>query len=254
MKPAITVTNLSKSFRRYSPHRPATIQEALARGIRRLQAVEQFWGLRDVSFQVSRAETVGLLGANGSSKSTLLRLIGGVGRPDGGSVEVNGRIGALLNLSAGFHPDLTGRENAILAGVLSGLTRRQALDRFDSMVSFAEVEKFIDNPVRTYSTGMQMRLAFAAAVHADPEILLIDEVLSVGDLAFQRKCLDRIARFKANGCSILIVSHDVAAIQNLCDEALWLSSGRLMAQGPPAEVVAQYIAHMAQPAPQYQPS
>jgi lipopolysaccharide transport system ATP-binding protein len=244
MTPAVVVTNLSKKFRRHHPDRPSTIQEAVARGLRWTRSVEYSWALRDLSFQVGAGKTVGVIGANGSGKSTLLRLIGGVGRPDAGHVGVHGRIGALLDLGAGFHPDLTGQENAVLAGLLSGLTRREVLDRFDAIVRFAELETVIDQPVRTYSTGMQMRLAFATAVHADPEILLIDEVLSVGDLAFQRKCLDRIIQFKVSGCSILLVSHESSVIQEMCDEALWLNKGRLMAQGAAADVVGEYVEYL----------
>ena len=244
MGPMIVVTNVSKTFRRYHPDRPATIQEAVAKGLRRMRSVERFWGLRDVSFSVGAGKAVGIIGANGSGKSTLLRLIGGVGRPDRGRIDVHGTLGALLDLGAGFHPDLTGRENAILAGILNGLTRRQVLERLESIVAFAEVEKALDNPMRTYSSGMQMRLAFSVAVHTEPDILLIDEVLSVGDIAFQRKCLDRIAQFKAAGCSILLVSHEGSMVQDLCDEAVWLSGGRLMAQGGATDVVRQYAGHM----------
>ncbi len=215
----------------------------MAKGLRRMRSVERFWGLRDVSFTVGAGKTVGIIGSNGSGKSTLLRLIGGVGKPDTGRIDVQGRIGALLDLGAGFHPDLTGRENAVLAGILNGLTRRQVMDRFDSIVAFAEVEEALDNPIRTYSSGMQLRLAFAVAVHTEPDILLIDEVLSVGDMAFQRKCLDRIAQFKASGCSILLVSHVGSTVQDLCDEAVWLNGGRLMAQGLADDVVRQYTAH-----------
>ena len=241
---AIVVRQLSKTFRQYHPHRPWTFQEVLARGLRRMAPVERFWGLRDVSFRVPAGRMVGIIGANGSGKSTLLRLVGGVGRPDSGTVAVQGRIGALLDLGSDFHPDLTGRENTFVAGVLSGLTRRQVRERFDSIVAFAEVENFIDNPIRTYSTGMQMRLAFSTAVHTDPDVLLIDEILSVGDIAFQRKCLDRIAEFKASGCAILLVSHEGSVIQEMCDEAIWLNFGHLMAQGPPADVVGRYVAYM----------
>jgi lipopolysaccharide transport system ATP-binding protein len=241
MKDAIVVQNLSKRFRRYHPNRPWTLQEALLGGLHRLRAVDEFWGLREVSFNVPAGRVVGVVGANGSGKSTLLRLIGGVGRPDSGTVEVNGRIGALLDLGAGFHPDLTGRENVFVAGVVAGFTRRAVRERFDSIVAFAELEKFVDHPLRTYSTGMQMRLAFAVAVHVDPEVLLIDEVLSVGDLAFQRKCLDRIAEFRAQGCSILLVSHEASLVRDLCDEALWLSGGRLVLRGKTATVVDHYV-------------
>jgi lipopolysaccharide transport system ATP-binding protein len=236
------VSNVNKRFHRYLD-RPWTIQEAVARGLRWAKA-EHFWALRDVSFRVSAGKAVGIIGSNGSGKSTLLRLIGGVGRPDGGSINVHGRIGALLDLGAGFHSDLTGRENAILAGLLNGLTRRQVLDRLTDVVKFADVERVINDPVRTYSTGMQMRLAFATAVHTEPDILLIDEVLSVGDLAFQHKCLERIAQFRRAGCSILLVSHEAAVIRAMCDEAVWLNKGRLMAQGPAGDVVRQYVEFM----------
>jgi lipopolysaccharide transport system ATP-binding protein len=244
MPPAIVVSGLSKIFRRYSSNRPATIQEAVARGLRRMTPVEQFWGLREVSFELGRGRTLGVIGANGSGKSTLLRLIGGVGRADAGRIEVNGRLGALLNLSAGFHPDLTGRENAIMSAVLNGLTRREVLDRLPDIIAFAEVEAFIDSPVRTYSTGMQMRLAFSTAIHAQPDILLIDEVLSVGDIGFQQKCLDRIAEYKKAGCSIMLVTHDTAAAAELCDEVLWLRRGRLVAHGAPFAVVQDYVTAM----------
>jgi lipopolysaccharide transport system ATP-binding protein len=240
MKPAIIVENLSKKFRRFNPDRPSTIQEAVARGLRWKRSVEYSWALRELTFTVGAGTTTGIIGSNGSGKSTLLRLIGGVGRPDSGRVEVHGRIGALLDLGAGFHPDLTGRENAYLAGLLNGLTRRELDVRFDAIVTFAELEKAIDSPMRAYSTGMLMRLAFATAVHTDPEILLIDEVLSVGDLAFQRKCLDRIAEFRSAGCSILLVSHEASVIEEMCDDAIWINKGRLMAQGAAAGVVQQY--------------
>jgi lipopolysaccharide transport system ATP-binding protein len=153
-------------------------------------------------------------------------------------------VSALLDLGAGFHPDLTGRENTVLSGILGGLTRREVLERFDSIVAFAEVQAFIDHPVRTYSTGMQMRLAFATAVHTDPDILLIDEALSVGDIAFQRKCLERIAAFRARGCSIIFVSHEASVIQELCDEALWISEGHIVVHGAAGDVVRQYTDFM----------
>jgi lipopolysaccharide transport system ATP-binding protein len=238
---SVVVSNLSKSYRRYHPGRPTSIQEVLARGLDRIRPIERFWSLRDVSFTVGAGRAVGIIGANGSGKSTLLRLVGGVGRADVGTVSVRGRIGTLLDLGSGFHPDLTGRENAMMAGVLNGLTRQQVRDRFHEVVAFAEVEKFIDSPLRTYSTGMQMRLAFSTAIHADPEVLLIDEVLSVGDTAFQRKCLERINHFKAAGCSILLVSHESSTVQEMCDEAIWLHEGRLMAHATAPEAVAQYL-------------
>lgn len=241
MSAAIVVSRVSKTFRKYHPDRPRTIQEVLARGIRRIGTSDRFTGLRDVSFEVPVGRTVGIIGTNGSGKSTLLRLVGGIGRPDAGRITVLGRIAALLDLGSGFHTDLTGRENAIVSGVLAGLTRQEVLSRLDSIIDFAEVGNFIDNPMRTYSTGMQMRLAFSTAVHTDPDVLLIDEVLAVGDTAFQRKCLDRIERFKANGCSILLVSHESSVVQDLCDEALWLNHGTLMAHDRATDVVRQYL-------------
>jgi lipopolysaccharide transport system ATP-binding protein len=156
-------------------------------------------------------------------------------------MKVNQRIGGLLDLGTGFHPDLTGPENVLVNGVISGLTRREVAQRFDSIVNFAELESFIDSPIRTYSTGMQMRLGFAIAIHARPEMLLIDEILSVGDHSFQRKCLDRITQFKNEGCTILIVSHDTGQIGEFCDEAIWLNAGHLAASGPAYQVVAKYL-------------
>jgi lipopolysaccharide transport system ATP-binding protein len=240
MLPAIDVQHLSKTFRRYHPERPRTVQELLARGPRRVRHAERFWGLRDITFAVPPGRTVGIIGTNGSGKSTLLRLVGGVGRADEGTVTVRGRIGALLDLGSGFHPDLTGRVN--------GLTRRDVMRRLDAIVAFAEVEAFIDSPMRTYSTGMQMRLAFATAAHTEPEVLLIDEVLAVGDTAFQRKCLERIGAFKAAGCSILLVSHESSVVQQLCDEALWLDAGRLQTYSAASDAVRQYLASLAEPA------
>ena len=248
MLPPVVVAGVGKTYRRFHPERPATIQEAVARGlgtVKRLQSIERFWALKDVTFRVDAGRAVGIVGANGSGKSTLLRLIGRIGRPDAGHIEVRGRLRALLDLAAGFHPDLTGRENAVLGGILNGLTRRQVLARLDDIVAFAEVEDALDSPIRTFSSGMQMRLAFSIAVHTDPDILLIDEVLSVGDIAFQRKCLDRIAQFRGSGCSILLVSHEVSTVEALCEEAIWLDGGLLKAHGPTADVVARYQAHMA---------
>jgi lipopolysaccharide transport system ATP-binding protein len=239
---AVVVESLGKQFYRSHPDRPRTLHEALVKGLRGLQHSEGFWALQDVSFNVKPGRALGIIGSNGSGKSTLLRLIGGVGKADKGSVVVNGRIGALLDFGAGFNPDLTGRENVIVGGVIAGLTRREVSKRFDSIVAFAEIEPFIDNPLRTYSSGMQMRLGFAVAVHVEAQVLLIDEVLSVGDHAFQHKCLDRIGRFKADGCTIILVSHDTELVREFCDEALWLNSGRLVARGRPEMVVDRYIA------------
>ncbi len=244
MQDAIVVQELSKKFYRYHVDKPTTLVETFVRGLRHIRPKEVFWGLRDVSFNVAPGQIVGVIGRNGAGKSTLLRLIGGVARPDKGRVKTLGRIGGFLDLTAGLRPDLTGRENVFVSGVIAGLTRREVKQRFDSIVAFAEVEEFIDSPLRTYSTGMQMRLAFAVVAHTNPDILLIDEVLAVGDMAFQRKCLERIARFKAEGCAILLVSHDTNQIRQLCDKALWLRTGLLVAQGPTEVVADQYVAEM----------
>jgi lipopolysaccharide transport system ATP-binding protein len=246
MHDAIIVDSLSKQFCRYHASKPATFHEAVLQGLRRTKPIDRFWALRDVSFRVAPGRMVGLIGRNGSGKSTLLSLIGGIGQPDRGKIRVHGRMRALLDLGVGLHPDLTGRENVFINGVIAGLTRCEVQQQFDSIVSFAELEAFIDNPLRTYSTGMRMRLGFAIAVHTSPEILLIDEVLAVGDLAFQRKCIDRIAQFKAEGCTILFVSHNETQIKKLCDEVVYLREGHLVAQGDPEVVVGQYIADMRQ--------
>jgi lipopolysaccharide transport system ATP-binding protein len=244
MREAIIVQRLGKRFSRYHAERPVTIMEAALSGLRRMRPSDHFWALRDVSFTVSPGQMLGILGKNGAGKSTLLQLIGGVGRPDEGKVKVNGRIGALLDLGAGFHPDLTGRENAFVSAVVAGLSRREVARRFDAIVEFAELQAFIDNPLRTYSTGMQMRLAFAVAVHTDPQVLLVDEFLSVGDLAFQAKCLQRISQLKAEGCAIVLISHSAEQIQELCDRALWLRQGQVVVDGEPEVVAGQYVAEM----------
>ena len=242
MDDVVVVRDVGKRFRRYHVDAPGTIHEALMRGFRKLLPAERFWGLRNVSFRIAPGRTVGVVGRNGAGKSTLLRLIGGVGRPDEGAIQVEGQVRALLNLGAGFHTELTGRENLFVNGVIGGLTRRELMNRFDSIVAFSELEEFIDCPLRTYSTGMQMRLAFSIAIHSDPDVLLIDEVLAVGDLAFQRKCLDRIAQLKTGGCAIILVSHDAGVVQQLCEETLWLRAGNVAAYGPSSIVIPQYVA------------
>jgi lipopolysaccharide transport system ATP-binding protein len=244
MSSPIIVENLSKQFHRYSSEKKWTIQEAVLSGFKRDKSQDYFWALRDVNFEVPAGKMFGLIGRNGAGKSTLLRLIGGVGEPTEGKILTSGRIGALIDLGAGYHPDLTGRENIYINGVISGLLRKEVEKRFDEIVSFAELEEFIDSPFRTYSTGMQMRLAFSVVVNTDPEILLIDEVLAVGDLNFQQKCMDRINLFKEKGCTILLVTHDTNLVANLCDEALWLNKGRVAACGPTDMVVMQYTTAM----------
>lgn len=241
MRDPIVVEQLSKRFPIRHADQPMTLQEVFQRGARRLRPADHFWALEEVSFRVAPGRLVGILGFNGAGKSTLLRLVAGVGRPTKGRVEVAGRVAAMLDLGVGFHPELTGRENIFVSGVTSGLTRREVKRRFDEIVAFSEIEEFIDNPLRTYSAGMHMRLAFAVASNIEPEVLLIDEVLAVGDLRFQQKCMDRIAKFKESGCSGLIVSHAPELVVRLCDEAIWLHQGHLVAHGPAEEVAQQYV-------------
>jgi len=199
-----------------------------------------FYALRDVSFRVDKGESLGILGPNGAGKSTLLSIISGHRDPDSGSVPVNGSIAALLELGSGFHYDLTGRENIALNASLLGLSRKQLRERFDSIVAFSELEDFIDEPLRTYSTGMVMRLAFSVAVNTNPDILIIDEVLAVGDQRFQAKCIQRIHELKAAGHTLICVSHSGSLIETLCEKALWLDHGRTVALGDVREVVRAY--------------
>ncbi|WP_193214869.1 ATP-binding cassette domain-containing protein [Luteolibacter marinus] len=214
-------------------HRPAGLVSRFGKRSRQ----EAPWALHEVSFSVGPGDMLGVVGANGAGKSTLLRLLGGVGRPTSGQIRTQGRIGALLDLGGGFLGDLTGRENAMLAGVVAGLLRSEMKARMDEIVAFAELEDFIDEPVRTFSTGMRMRLAFSVAVHTAPEILLVDEYLSVGDLAFQAKCSRRIAELRGEGCAIVMVSHGMDQVRKLCDRALWLKHGEVAAFGA-ADAVA----------------
>ena len=205
----------------------------------RSRRCEPLWALRNVSFEVAAGEMMGIVGANGAGKSTLLRLLGGIGKPTTGSLQMHGRIGALLDLGGGFQGDLTGRENSILAGVVAGLLKDEAVERLPEIVRFAEMEDFIDAPVRTYSAGMTMRLAFSVAVHTKPEIMLVDEYLAVGDLAFQAKCNTRIAKLREAGCAIVLVSHSMDQIREQCDRALWLRQGMVVACDS-AKAVATY--------------
>jgi lipopolysaccharide transport system ATP-binding protein len=237
-QPVVVVENLGKCYRRMHGDRPRTIMEAALAGFRKLRAMETFWALQDVSFSVMPGQMLGILGHNGAGKSTLLQILSGIVRPDQGRVQVTGRMGALLDLGSGFHEDLTGRENVFINAVIGGLTRRETEKRFDQILEFAELADFIDNPLRTYSSGMQMRLGFAVAIHTNPDVLFIDEFLAVGDLAFQAKCLDRIVSLKRNGCAIVLISQSADQVQALCDQALWLEQGRLKAYGEP-EILAQ---------------
>lgn len=244
MQAAVRVRGVGKQFHRYHADRPITLKQAVVGGLRRMRETERFWALSDVSFDVPAGRMLGVVGRNGAGKSTLLRLIGGVGRPDRGTVTVCGRVGALLDLGAGFQRDLSGRENIFVSGVIAGLTRREVAYRLDDIVCFAELEDFLDAPLRTYSSGMQMRLAFSIAAHTNPDVLLMDEILAVGDSSFQQKCMRRIQQFKDSGCAIILVSHDAGLVQRLCDEALWLRGGRVVAHGPAGVVAGEYEREM----------
>jgi lipopolysaccharide transport system ATP-binding protein len=197
--------------------------------------------LRDVSFVVDRGEAFGIIGRNGSGKSTLLKIISGILKPTSGTVRVNGRVAALIELGAGFHPEITGRENIVINGIMLGLTRREIEKRFDAIVEFSGIRDFIDQPVKTYSSGMYVRLGFAVAVHVDPEILLIDEVLAVGDEEFSQKCIAKIQEMKYRGVTLLFVTHQLDQVRNLCDRALWLDHGMTEAIGDPVRVVDHYL-------------
>jgi len=243
---AVRLEGVSKKFTlRYD--RPRSFQEAflsVLRG-RRRDTREAFWALKDVSVDVQAGETLGLIGPNGAGKSTVLKLISRIIEPTTGKVEVNGRVGALLELGAGFHPDLTGRENIYLNGSILGLSRGQIRQKLDDIVAFAELERFIDVPVRHYSSGMYVRLGFSVAVHTEPEVLLVDEVLAVGDYNFQHKCLDRIVRLQQGGVTICYVSHDLGSVQRLCSQAAWLENGVVQAAGDVIDTVSAYLKYMA---------
>jgi len=241
---AITVTHASKVYRRFSRrHQFTTLKSALLSRslIRDLRPEEMFAAVRDVTFDVPRGRTLGVIGRNGSGKSTLLKLVAGITKPTTGTVHVNGRISALIELGAGFHPEISGRENVFINGIMLGLTKREIARRFDEIVEFAEMTDFIDAPVKTYSSGMYMRLGFAVAIHVDPDVLLVDEVLAVGDEGFTHKCLDKFAEFKRRGKTILLVTHALGLVERFCDEALWMDAGTMKAIGDPKRVVGAYI-------------
>ncbi len=239
MPAAVTFHNVSKHFRIYH-QRHENLKEVVLR--RRRGVYEEFFALRDVSFDVQPGSTVGIIGSNGSGKTTSLKLIARILHPNAGQVSVRGRVSALLELGTGFHPDYTGRENIFLNGALLGLRRDVIRRRLDEIISFAGMERFIDNPVKTYSSGMYMRLGFAIAVNVDPDVLLVDEVLAVGDADFAQKCYDRINRFRAEGKTIVFVSHDLSAIRRFCDRAIWIDRGIITADGDPNAVTGQYLA------------
>src|SRR6187402_1866620 len=244
MTSAIDVINVSKVYRRYARKRQfATLKSAILDGslLADLKPDETFQALRNVSFSVPKGCTYGVIGSNGSGKSTLLKCVAGITRPTEGDVKVDGRMSALIELGAGFHPEISGRENIFINGIMLGLTKKEIQHRFDEIVDFAEMKDFIDAPVKTYSSGMYMRLGFAVAVHVDPEVLLVDEVLAVGDQSFTHKCLDKFAEFRRRNKSILLVTHSLGLVERFCDEALWLDRGQKRGQGDPKRVIGAYM-------------
>jgi len=242
--PGIEFTRVSK---RFQIQEGKTLREFVPALFRGRAWSPPFYALQDVSFRVDRGETLGIIGRNGSGKSTILKLIAGVTAPSQGEITVCGRISPLIELGAGFHPDLTGRENVFLNASILGMSRKEALARFDEIISFAELWDFVDTPVKRYSSGMYIRLGFSVAVHSDPEILLVDEVLAVGDAAFQEKCLSKMQEFRSRGVTIVLVSHSMDLVQDFCERALLLSGGHLLADGAPTEVVQHYTDLISHP-------
>jgi lipopolysaccharide transport system ATP-binding protein len=252
---AINVQHLSKRYTIGAAVGQQTFREALISGakapLRRMRsalrgsgsvaATKDFWALRDVSFEVKRGEVIGIIGRNGAGKSTLLKILSRITGPTGGYAEIHGRVGTLLEVGTGFHPELTGRENMYLNGAILGMSRADIDRKFDEIVAFAEVEQFIDTMVKHYSSGMYLRLAFAVAAHLEPEILIVDEVLAVGDAQFQRKCLGKMGEVAKEGRTVLFVSHDLSAINTLCQRAVLLNSGQIERIGPTQEVVRHYL-------------
>ena len=245
---AIEVRDVHKRYRRYGRRRQfATLKSALLSGsiLRDLTPDAVFEALKGVSFDVPSGKTFGIVGRNGSGKSTMLKLIAGIGKPTSGTVRVDGRVSALIELGAGFHPEISGRENVYINGMMLGLSRREIARRFDDIVRFAELDEFIEAPVKTYSSGMYMRLGFAVAINVDPDVLLVDEVLAVGDEAFTHKCLDKFADLKRRGRTVLLVTHSLDLVTRFCDEALWLDGGVVKAHGDPKRVIDAYLMDVA---------
>ncbi len=237
---AISLKNVSKCFKRYD--RPVDrLKEIL---LPNKSYAQEFWALRDISFEIMKGDTIGIIGRNGAGKSTLLQMICGTLTPTSGKVQVNGRVAALLELGAGFNPEFTGRENVYMNGAIMGLSRTEVDERFDNVAAFADIKDFIDQPVKTYSSGMYVRLAFASAIHVDPDILIVDEALAVGDMFFQAKCMSRMRRMTESGVTVLFVSHDTSSVKGLCQRGVFLENGELKKIGKASEVVAIYISLM----------
>jgi len=250
-EPVITVENLGKRYLLAHQPRHDTLRDTLSHGVRGMlhrwirresQTREEFWALRDVNFTINRGEVVGIIGRNGAGKSTLLKILSRVTEPTTGRVRLCGRVASLLEVGTGFHPELSGRENIFLNGAILGMSRAEIRRKFDEIVAFAEVERFLDTPVKHYSSGMYVRLAFSVAAHLEPEILIVDEVLAVGDAVFQRKCLGKMESVaRSEGRTVLFVSHNMGAVQTLCTRAVLLAEGRLVATGTAREMTARYL-------------
>ena len=249
MNPAVRIEGISKKFRLYRERPTSLKQRILASRMR----AEDFWALRDVTFDVPDGSFLGLVGHNGSGKTTLLKCIAGILRPTAGTIRYGGRLAALLELGAGFHPELTGRENVYLNASFLGLSRQETARVYDEIVAFAELEDFMDNQVKFYSSGMLVRLGFAVAVHVDPEIFLIDEVLAVGDESFQRRCLERVRRFQEEGRTIVLVSHALDTVRQVCDRAVMLEHGRIEMEGTPESVVRELRHRLLSDDPRFVP-
>jgi lipopolysaccharide transport system ATP-binding protein len=244
---AIRALHLAKQYR-IGTAKHNTLRDQIASGVRSLvqtgkvprQKENLFWALRDVSFEIKRGEMVGIIGLNGAGKSTLLKILSRITEPSSGRAEIRGRVGSLLEVGTGFHFELTGRENVYLYGAILGMRKEEIDRKFRQIVEFSEIEQFLDTPVKHYSSGMYVRLAFSVAAHLDPEILLIDEVLSVGDLAFQRKCMDQAARLRESDATVVVVSHNMFSIKAMCDRVIYLAKGQVIADGPPEKVIPLY--------------
>jgi len=253
--PAVRIEGLWKEYRIGGQrHAGETFYDALSRGLARLTgrneaesqaAAERFWALRDINLEIRQGEVVGIIGRNGAGKSTLLKILSRITAPTRGHIEVRGRLASLLEVGTGFHPELSGRENIFLNGAILGMARREIARKFDEIVAFAEVEKFIDTPVKRYSSGMYVRLAFAVAAHLDVDVLVVDEVLAVGDAQFQRRCISKMGDVAGSGRTILFVSHNMTAVRRLCRRAVWLDQGQLMRAGTVEDVTAAYLAESA---------
>jgi len=246
---AIEIENLTRMYQKYSArHRFKTFKSAMIKGdfFKSLKPDEKVTALDNVSFKVEKGTTFVVIGENGSGKSTLLKVVTGIAKPTSGRVVVNGKVSALIELGAGFHPEITGRENIYINGIMLGLSKKEINDKYEGIVKFAELENFIDAPVKTYSSGMYMRLGFSIAINVNPDVLLVDEVLAVGDASFVPKCLDRIQDFSRRKKTILFVSHDLSTVEKICDQVAWLKKGRIQTIGEPRRVIDAYLQDVAE--------